>query len=177
MAERKSRKDEKTGTPPAASEARPAEARPAEAPRNYAPRGIAALLAPVVRPVLKKQAPGAATLAEDWEGIVGPDLAARSLPVKLAAGTLTIATTGPEALALQHHAPQLIARINLALGRERVVRLRFVQRPIAEEPPARHEPEEDQAVALPDTLPEGPVGEALAGLYRALHRQLRRPPR
>ena len=175
MAERRKdqRKDEAAEVKP------PAAPGPAvsEAPRNYAPRGIAALLAPITRPVLKKQAPGAAALAEDWEGIVGPDLAARSLPVKLAAGTLTIASSGPEALTLQHHAPQLIARINLALGRERVVRLRFVQRPIAEEPPARHEPEEDQAVALPDTLPEGPVGEALAGLYRALHRQLRRPPR
>ena len=143
-----------------------------EAPRAYAPRGIAALLAPLVRPVMRKHAPGAAVLAEDWEGIVGPDLAAHSMPVKLAGGTLTIGTTGPEALELQHRAPQLIARINLALGRERVVRLRFVQRHLAApeagqnlaDPPA-------QAAALPDDLPDGPVGEALGGLYQALHRR------
>ena len=152
------------------------------APRNYAPRGIAALLAPVTRPVMRKHAPGAAALAEDWEGIVGPDLAAHSLPVKLAGGTLTIGTIGPEALALQHHAPQLIARINLALGRDRVVRLRFVRRHLATPKAEINSAGKTladapgEAVTLPDNLPDGPVGDALAGLYRALH-QTRRPAR
>jgi hypothetical protein len=145
-----------------------------EAPRNYAPRGIAALLAPVTRPIMRKHVPGAAALAEDWEAIVGPDLAAHSAPVKLMAGTLTIGTSGPEALELQHRAPQLIGRINLALGYEKVVRLRFVRRQMTEAAPqlARDRAER---VALPGDLPEGPVGEALGELYRALHRRLRRP--
>jgi hypothetical protein len=146
----------------------------ADAPRNYAPRGIAALIAPVTRPVMRKHAPGAAALADDWDGIVGPDLAAHSMPVKLAAGTLTIGASGPDALELQHRAPQLIARINLALGREQVVRLRFVQRQLAE-PAPQGAGISAESVALPDNLPEGPVGEALGELYRALHRRLRRP--
>ncbi len=160
------------------SKAPPAESNAAQdhAPRNYAPRGIAALLAPVTRPVMRKNAPGAAALAEDWESIVGPDLAAHSMPVKLAGGTLTIGTNGPEALALQHRAPQLIARINLALGRDRVVRLRFAQRQLVEVAAAEIPAGLAEFVALPGGLPEGPVGDALGALYRALHRRRRLKP-
>jgi hypothetical protein len=171
--------DGKAAKAPAGNEATQDYASQNYASRNYAPRGIAALLAPVTRPVMRKHAPGAAALAEDWEGIAGPDLAAHSLPVKLTGGTLTIGTSGPEALALQHRAPQLIARINLALGRDRVVRLRFVQRHLAAPKAETNLAEKTladtpgEAADLPDNLPDGPVGDALAGLYQALRRTRR----
>jgi hypothetical protein len=99
---------------------------PVEPARHYAARGIGALLAPVVRPALRVRGPALASLLEDWEALVGPEIAARSQPVKLVAGSLTLACAGPDALELQHRAPALIARINQALGGSPVTRLKFV---------------------------------------------------
>lgn len=99
---------------------------PVEPARHYAARGIGTLLAPVVRPALRVRGPALAALLEDWEALVGPEIAARSQPVKLAAGSLTLACAGPDALELQHRAPALIARINQALGGAPVTRVKFV---------------------------------------------------
>jgi hypothetical protein len=141
---------------------------PVEEPRrNYAARGIAGLLGPVVRPAFKKRAPAAAQLLADWEALAGPDLAARAAPVKFAGGTLTLACTGPMAMELQYAAPQLIARLNLALGRQTVERLRFVQQaPIATAatPPERARTK----VKPPENLPDGELGAALAKLYQGI---------
>jgi hypothetical protein len=101
-------------------------AAPVEPARHYAARGIGTLLAPVVRPALRERGPALAALLEDWEALVGPEIAARSQPVKLAAGCLTLACAGPDALELQHRAPALIARINQALGGAPVTRVKFV---------------------------------------------------
>ncbi|HET9147935.1 MAG TPA: DciA family protein [Acetobacteraceae bacterium] len=143
----------------------------AELARNYAPCGISGLLAPITRPILRKRAPGAAALMEDWAAIVGPEMAARSHPVKLVGGALTIGCAGPEGLELQHFAPQLISRINLALGREAVTRLRFVRQAGAEpepEPDPAPEPSCNVAPEPPRELPEGELGDALAALYRGI---------
>lgn len=66
----------------------------------------------------------------DWAEIVGPALAAAAVPERLSAGTLTLACSGPVAMELQHLAPQIVERINAALGRVAVERLRFRQRPL-----------------------------------------------
>lgn len=150
-----------------------AKAPPAEATRYYAPRGIAALLIPVLRPALNRRGAALATLIADWAGIVGPDIAARSLPVKFAAGTLTIGCAGPDALTFQHMAPTLVGRINMVLGGAPVERLRFSDLTI--EPPARPigKPERELLIAPPAKLPEGPLGEALARLHAGLDRRRR----
>jgi hypothetical protein len=138
-----------------------------EAPRNYAPRGIAALLAPVVRPVFRKRAPAAAQLLADWRQIAGPELFASTAPVKFAGGTLTLGCTGPTAMELQMVEAQIIERLNLALGQKLVERLRFTQQApsIAPPHPARLA---QPAIQPPNDLPEGPLGEALAALYRGI---------
>jgi len=136
-------------------------------PRHFAPRGIAALLAPVVRPAFRRRAPAAATLLADWDSLAGPDIAARAAPVKFAGGTLTLACTGPAAMELQHFAPHLISRLNLALGQPMVERLRFVQQApvhLATPPP----PSPRHPVPPPPGLPDGPLGEALAKLYQGI---------
>jgi hypothetical protein len=138
-----------------------------EAPRNYAPRGIAALLAPVVRPAFRKRAPAAAALLSDWESLAGPAFAARATPVKFAGGTLTLACTGPSAMELQLVAPTLIARLNLALGQQMIERLRFTrQAPKILALPAASP--RRAAKSPPQNLPDGPLGEALAKLYDGL---------
>jgi hypothetical protein len=79
-----------------------------------------------------------ASILEDWEALVGPEIAARSQPVKLAVGSLTLACAGPDALELQHRAPALIGRINQALGGAPVTRLKFVAAVAGPAPPALH---------------------------------------
>jgi len=138
-----------------------------EPPRNYAPRGIAALLAPVVRPAFRRRAPAAAHLLSDWDSLAGPELAALAAPVKFGGGTLTLACTGPAALELQHVAPQIIARLNQASGQTMGERLRFVQKPPAAAAPSPA-PLPSTPKVPPKNLPEGSLGEALAKLYQGL---------
>jgi hypothetical protein len=116
---------------------------------------------------------GTGQVLADWDSIVGPMLAAISVPRRLAAGTLTIACTGPVAMELQHYATELISRINTHLGSTTVRSLRFVQTtsvgprapPPAPPPPAWVATAADTAVA---GLPEGELRAALAALGRAV---------
>lgn len=138
------------------------------APRNFGPRGIAAVLAPITRPAFRRRAPAATQLMADWPQLAGPELAARAAPLKFAGGTLTLGCTGPTAMELQLAAPQIIGRLNLALGQSMIERLRFEQqapRPPAT-PPARPKPR--HPVPPPADLPPGKLGEALARLYQGL---------
>ena len=137
------------------------------APRNFAPRGIAAILAPVTRPVFRRRAPAAAQILADWPDLAGPDLAARAMPLKFAGGTLTLGCTGPTAVELQYMVPQIISRLNLALGQAVIERLRFEQqapRPPSTPParPASHH------FLTPQDLPPGELGAALARLYQGI---------
>ncbi len=141
-----------------------------EPPRHGAPRGISALLAPVLRPVLARRGAILGTLIADWPDIAGPELASRSQPTKFAAGTLTLGCAGPDSLALQHLAPVLIGKINLALGGAPVQRLRFTDMTI----PAPIRPATPVAAAdepPPAGLPSGDLGDALARLHRGLRQR------
>jgi hypothetical protein len=99
-------------------------------------------------------------------------LAAVSTPRRLAAGTLTIACSGPVAMELQHYATEVISRINTHLGGTTVRTLRFVQTAAAAprapdaapSPPAVAEAAESAVAALP----EGELRAALAALGRAV---------
>lgn len=137
--------------------------------RSFSARGIAAVLAPVLRPAFRKRAPAAAQLLADWPMLAGPELAARAAPVKFAAGTLTLACAGPVAMELQMRAPALIQRLNLGLGSAMVERLRFVQQPAgprANAPAPLRRPAE--CIAPPVDLPAGALGGALARLYQGI---------
>ena len=93
----------------------------------YGPRQVSALVPGLVRPAFKQRAPATAQVLADWEAIVGPAIAAVTVPKKLFSGTLAIACSGPMAMELQHLAGELMARINGHLGKVTVTRLRFVQ--------------------------------------------------
>jgi hypothetical protein len=113
----------------------------------------------------------------DWQALVGPALAAVTQPLRLTAGSLTIACSGPIAMELSHLAPELVARINGGLGRVAVERLRFVQtaQPAASGGKPALPP---RPVALParvatalDSLPTGDLREALERLARGVYRK------
>jgi hypothetical protein len=112
----------------------------------------------------------------DWAQIVGPALAAVTSPLRLSAGTLTLACAGPVAMELQHLAPELIARINGHLGRVTVERLRFVQqapaggrRLAAPAPPPAPLP--SRVAERLAALPEGELRLALEKLGRGVYRK------
>ena len=134
----------------------------------YGPRSIGALMPPLVRPAFRKRAPGTAELVADWEAIIGPALAAVTVPRKLFSGTLSIACAGPVAMELQHLSDQVMARINGHLGRVAVTRLRFIQ----DAPPAlpAKPAPRPQAIAAArravESVPEGPLRDALESLGR-----------
>lgn len=143
--------------------------------RAYGPRAVGALLPAITRPAFRKRSPAAAQLMADWGNIVGPALAAVTVPRRLTGGRLAIACAGPVAMELQHLAPELIARINTHVGQALVAELRFTQdhtaRPESHPTiPARVPPQVAKAVdnQLAD-LADGPLRDALAALGRSIH--------
>jgi hypothetical protein len=139
-----------------------------EAPaRNFAARGIAALMAPIVKPAFRKRAPAAAQLLADWDLLAGPDYCHRAVPVKFAGGTLTLACSGPTAMELQYAGATLISRLNLGVGQQMVERLRFVQQTPGITAPAFGAARQS-IVPPPENLPDGPLGDALAKLYHGI---------
>jgi hypothetical protein len=99
-------------------------------------RSIAASLPSVTKPALAKRGFGAARLIADWPTIVGPVLAASSLPERMVrdrnaeTATLVIKISPGVALELQHLEPQVIERINSHYGFRAVTKLRLVQGPL-----------------------------------------------
>jgi len=139
----------------------------------YGPRPLGALVPKLARPAFRAMSPGTGLIMADWVSIVGPMLAAVSVPRRLAAGTLTIACAGPVAMELQHYATELISRINTHLGATAVRSLRFVQTTsVAPRPPQPAPPVPPWVAAAAETavaaLPEGELRAALAALGRAV---------
>jgi hypothetical protein len=139
----------------------------------YGPRPLAALMPRLTRPAFRRRAPATAQVLADWPAIVGPAIAAVTTPRRLAAGTLTIACSGPIAMELQHLSGEVIERINSHLGGRTVTALRFVQTPEFSPPPAAQPRAADPArLAAVDTalapLPAGELRDALAALGQAM---------
>ena len=131
------------------------------------PRGIGALLPQVTRPAFKKNNPASALILADWEIIVGPKLAAITVPRKLDRGTLTIACAGPVAMALHYEGQELLKRINLHLGGQPVHSLRFTQAGMPRKPKDVIKPppeSRDDAEAAIADFPAGDLRSALVAL-------------
>lgn len=98
-------------------------------------RPMAALLPGLTKRALGKQGFSAASLITDWRQIVGAELAACAVPVKLAfprgqrsGGTLHLRISGGgAALELQHMETQVVERLNAHLGYAAIARLKIVQ--------------------------------------------------
>lgn len=133
------------------------------------PRSIGALLPAVTRPAFRSRSAGAAQLMADWPTIVGPALAAVSVPRQLARGSLTLACSGPVAMELQHLSGQLAERINAHYGRVMVEQLRFVQAaaPVLAKVAAPPKTLPPVPVAIPD-MKDGALRDALAALGGAV---------
>lgn len=149
----------------------PPDKRPPTPERHvYGPRPLSALVPVLVRPAFRRRAPATAQVLADWNVIVGPAIAAVTIPRKLTAGTLAITCSGPVALELQHFSGQLIERINTHVGKAAVARLRFVQdtQPHLPPPPCPKPPAMAEARAAVASLPEGALRDALEALGRVV---------
>ncbi|MBP0443353.1 DUF721 domain-containing protein [Roseomonas sp. SSH11] len=136
-------------------------------------RPLGGFIPRLTRPAFKRRSPAGALLMADWAQVVGPAIAAVTVPKRLSGGTLTIGCSGPVAMELQHLAPQLISRVNAALGTVTVEALKFVQ----QAPSARPAPRRQADAPLPDTVrgaldTVGSPGlrDALARLARGVYR-------
>ena len=127
--------------------------------RGGGPRALAPTVARLIRPALARRGFAALSIVERWGDIVGPLLAARTLPERIAFppgkredGTLHLRVDGGAlALELQHSEALIIERVNGHFGYRAVARLRLVQQPMPErrQPirPAPAAPEADPALA------------------------------
>jgi hypothetical protein len=150
--------------------------------RNY----MVALSAEV--PAIAKQALGSRGFAEaglftHWAEIAGAQLAASSLPIKLAfprgrrdEGTLTVRCGGAAALELQHLAPSILERINGHFGYRAVARLRIEQgavsaRKVAVPPPPLTRLEQDAVAEQTAPVADPEIRASLARLGAAIRRR------
>lgn len=142
------------------------------------PRSIGALLPAVTRPAFRSRSAGAAQLMADWPTIVGPALAAVSVPRQLARGSLTLACSGPVAMELQHLSAQLAERINAHYGRVMVEQLRFVQAAVPALPKVVTRPKAPPPtpVEIPG-MKDGALRDALAALGGAVAQATKPAPR
>lgn len=97
-------------------------------PKPSRARLLADLLPGALGPAAAKQGFAGAEIMARWETIVGPEIALRAIPQKLAAprpqeldtspaqSTLTLRVEGAFALEIQHRTPEILERVNAHLG-------------------------------------------------------------
>lgn len=149
-----------------------------------APRALAALVSPIARTLLGKQA-ALGALAADWGDIVGADLAERCRPEKLSfprgrqdGATLHLQIDPAAALEVQHELPRLIERINRFFGHAAVAQIKLRQQPFrraAKPPPRPLTPAEERDIAERLAAVEDPELRArLEALGRGIYRNTAR---
>ncbi len=137
-------------------------------------KAIAGPGARILRAALARRGGALGQILAQWPAIIGAELAAVTRVERLSkTGVLTLTVEGSAALDLQHEAPRLIERINLFLGTAAVTGLRFQRGQIARAPARvvlrRLSASEEQELARTiKPVGEGPLGEALTRLGRAL---------
>lgn len=147
--------------------------------RGGGPQRLRPRLTRLLDPVARQRGLVDGALLTEWARIVGPDLAKRCRPVKVArargGGVLAIRAPGAAAIELQHAAPQIVQRINDYFGFVAVRRLKLVQAPVPtpEAPPAAAEisltTEQRQAIeAMVKDVVSSPLREALFQLGNSL---------
>ena|SRR5271166_4162059 len=145
---------------------------PANAAKGAIP--IGSLVAPAAGKILQRGGAAMASLLSDWPAIAGPSLAAYAMPAKLTKGAfdpsfsntctpsvLHLKVDPAKTLEVQYAVPQLIERINQALGYKAVAQLRLIQTPLAARPKVcRISPAPDNSSS--GSAPASRLGSALA---------------
>lgn len=101
--------------------------------RNLFPKTLGACVEPLTRPVFKAQGIATSRLIQDWEKIIGAQLASRCFPQKITYGKgkntdghLIIAVENGFATDVQYHIPNIIERLAGYFGYKAVSRISIV---------------------------------------------------
>ncbi|MGE0666660.1 MAG: DUF721 domain-containing protein [Sphingomonadales bacterium] len=149
---------------------------------GHGPRRFGELARPLLSPALRRQGFAQNEIVTRWRDVVGPLLAARSMPERLRFpqgeridGTLFIRVESSFALEFQHLTPQILERVNTFYGYRAVARMVMKQGPVPRPAATRSEAEPGLDAETEaglgrslDGLKPGPVKDALARLGRRL---------
>lgn len=161
-------------------------------PRSYAPKPLADLIDGTIAESCRRRGLASVEIVTRWAEIIGEDMAARALPIKLAwpsrpesaePGVLHVRVEGGYAIELQHLAPVVVERVNRYFGWRCIGRLALRQGPVARmraptRPPTEPEAAERDAVANRlGTFEDPALAAALArlGALVAREHRTRRP--
>ena len=141
-------------------------------------RALGAALPALTKRALGRRGFAEGGLALDWAAVVGEEIAANTLPLKVAypkgsrsGGTLHLKVASGYALVIAHCEPQLIERVNAYLGYGAIQRLTLTQGHILG-PPRRAQSEGDSGPAQPvDGIDDPELAAALGSFSRALRRK------
>tara|TARA_B100000945_G_C20327004_1_gene570509 strand:- start:187 stop:516 length:330 start_codon:yes stop_codon:yes gene_type:complete len=99
--------------------------------KQHKARQLATSVRALTRPIYRKRGFAEANILNDWESIVGTDLAKVTIPQLLTNhGTLKIRVSGPQATELSHMETQILDRVATYYGYRAAKKLSFVQGPI-----------------------------------------------
>lgn len=162
---------------------------------GWGPKALAVSLDKVTKPALRRRGIAAASILTEWSRIVGPELAAETVPQRLLrprgaaaadadGGVLHIRVSSALAPEVQHLEPQLVERINGYFGYRAVARLKLIHGPVARPavPKASELPPLDPAeqAAIRDQVAgvgDADLQAALGRLGTAVKGAARRPKR
>jgi hypothetical protein len=150
------------------------------AKRQYGPRSLAAPLAKVTRPIMRRRGLASAHVVSKWGEIMGPQMAAQSIPQRYVpdrqgGGTLHVRVGGGWATEFQHLEPQIIERINTFFGYRAVSRLVLKQGPVPQrEKRLRNVEIADDGAAPPVAVDDEALRAALQRLGRAVRNRPKR---
>lgn len=137
-------------------------------------KAASGLINKILDPVLEKRAGVSLALINAWPEIVGEELSATSMPLKVKwkrrvseedefePGTLQVAAEGMSALHLQHQTGQVIDRVNAFMGYRAIARIKLVQKPVeTKKPKKRQRPMTDSQKRKVEKLTETIDDDAL----------------
>ena len=139
-------------------------------------RALGAALPALTKRALGRRGFAEGGLALDWAAVVGEEIAANAVPVKLAyprgeraGGTLHLKVASGYALVIAHCEPQLIERVNSYLGYGAVARRKLTQGMVPRLPRAESHTDSQPAVPVPG-IEDAELAEALGSFAQALRR-------
>ncbi|MCB9942526.1 MAG: DUF721 domain-containing protein [Geminicoccaceae bacterium] len=150
--------------------------RPSGGPRTHVTTPMSHLVANLLSPAARRRGFAQASILNDWPVIVGRALATRCQPLAIdfrkgtrRQGVLFLRASGGAALELQHHARQLVERVNDYFGFDAIRHIRILQGTLPRPP----QQAADAPRAILTAEQETELADNLKGIEsEALHRAL-----
>lgn len=158
-------------------------------PSPRQPKCVGEFLPRLMKPAFEKYGFSASVILTGWDALVGPDLAAYTLPERLkwpprsreggnsasvTGATLILRCDGARALEVDHLRDQILDRVNAAFGYRAVNGIKLIQAPVAT-PDHAAKPRIHAAVDPNNSglrnLPDSPLKQALTRLEQGIQRK------